>query len=64
MPFCAVVDGPYGVDYVFAGEVVGGGYFGGAGGAAVEGAAFGEEGGTGGGVDGAVLVGRVSFRLV
>ncbi len=56
MPFRAVVDRSYGVDYVFAGEGVGGGYLGGAGGAAIEGAAFGEEGGTCGGVDGAVLV--------
>ncbi len=63
MPFGAVVDGADGVDDVFAGEGVGGGYFGGAGGAAVEGAAFVEEGGTGGGVDGAVLFGGVSFEL-
>ncbi len=36
---------------------MGGGYFGGAGGAAVESAAFAEEGWAGGGVDGAVLEG-------
>ncbi len=60
MPFRAFVDGSYGVDDVFAGEGVGGGHLGGASGAVVEGAAFVEEGGTGGGVDGTVLVGRVS----
>lgn len=45
------------MDDVFTGESMGGGYFGGAGGAAVKCAAFGEEGGAGGGVDCAVLWG-------
>lgn len=50
-----VVYGAHGVDYVGRGEVVGGCWFSGAGGAAVESAAFAQEGGARGGVDGAVL---------
>lgn len=53
----SVVYGTHGVDYVGRGEFVRGGYFGGAGGAAVEGAAFAEKGWAGCGVDGAVLGG-------
>lgn len=53
-----VVYGTYGMDDVRRGEGVRRGYFGGAGGAAVQKAAFAEEGGPGGGVDGAVLEGR------
>lgn len=49
-----VVYGTHGVDDVGRGEGVRGGYLGGAGGASVQKAAFAEEGGPGGGVDGAV----------
>lgn len=51
----SVVYGTYGVDYVGGGEVVRGGYFGGASAAAVQRATFAEKGWAGGGVDGAVL---------
>ena len=50
-----VVYGSHSVDDVRGWEGVGGGYLGGAGGAAVESAAFAEEGWAGGGVNGAVL---------
>lgn len=53
--FRALVDGSDGVDDVVAGEIVGGGYFGGTGAAAVQAATFGHEGGAGGGVNCAVL---------
>lgn len=43
------------MDYVLAWQSVGGGYFSGTGVTPVEAATFGEEGGTGGGVDRAVL---------
>ena len=57
MPFRTCVDGAHGVDDVGAWEGVGGGELGAAGGAAIQATAFCEEGGTGGGVDGAILLG-------
>lgn len=51
----SVVYGAYGVYYVGGGEGVRGGYFGGAGGAAIQSATFAEEGWAGGGMDDAVL---------
>lgn len=54
----SLVYGAYGVDYVGGGERVRGGYFGGAGAAAVQRATFAEKRWAGGGVDGAVLEGR------
>lgn len=57
----SVVYGAYGVDYVGGGEGVRGGYFGGAGGAAVQSATFAEERWAGRGVDGAVLWERESL---
>ena len=50
-----MVDGAYGVYDVGGGEVVGGGDFGGASRAAVEGAAFAQEVRAGGGVYSAIL---------
>lgn len=52
----SVVLRPDGMDNVFAGEIMCGRDFCGAGVAAVEGRAFGEKGGAGGCMDGAVLV--------
>lgn len=52
------------MDDVGGGEGVGFGDFGGAGAAAVEGAAFAQEAGAGGGVDGAVLGGGKVQLLV
>ena len=54
----SVVYGAHGVDYVGGREGVRGGYFGGAGGAAVQSATFAEEGWAGSGVDDAVLEGK------
>ena len=51
----AVVDGSNGVNYVGGGEFIGGGHFCGTGAAAVQEAAFAEEGGAGGGVNSAIL---------
>ena len=51
----SVVYGAYGVDYVGGREFVSGGYLGVAGAAAMQSAAFFEEGWAGSGVDGAVL---------
>ena len=51
----SVIYGAYGVDYVGGREGVSGGYLGGPGGAAIQSAAFAEEGWAGSGVDGAVL---------
>ena len=51
----SVVYGAYGVDYVGGRQLVSGGYLGVAGGAAIQSAAFTEEGWAGSGMDGAVL---------
>lgn len=61
--FGAVVNGADGVNYVFAGEVVGGSELGGAGGTAVQLAAFIQERRAGSGVDGAVLGGKLALVL-
>ena len=55
----SVVYGTYGVDYVGGREVVCGGYFGGAGGAAFEGTAFAEKRRAGGSVNGTILDGGI-----